>query len=48
MKKILLILAILFSNQIFAQKNLDKKIDEGIKLYEDGEEKKALKIWETN
>ena len=45
MKKILLILIILFSNQFFAQKNLDKKIDEGIELYDDGKEKKALKIW---
>jgi hypothetical protein len=45
MKKILLILIILFSNQIFAQKYLDEKIDEGIELYQNGKEKKALKIW---
>lgn len=45
MKKILLILIILLSNQTFAQKNLDEKIDEGIELYQNGKEKKALKVW---
>lgn len=45
MKEILLILIILLSNQIFSQKNLDEKIDEGIELYQNGKEKKALKVW---
>ncbi len=45
MKNILLILIILFSNQAFSQKKLDKDIDKGIDLYQDGRENKALKIW---
>ncbi|AKP50916.1 hypothetical protein CA2015_1478 [Cyclobacterium amurskyense] len=36
---------ILSSNQVFAQKNLDEKIGEGIELYQNGKEKKALKVW---
>lgn len=45
MKKFLLILIVLFSNQVFCQENLDAKIDIGIELYQDGKEEKALKIW---
>lgn len=45
MKKTVLILIVLFSSHFFAQENLDIKIDEGIELYQNGEEKKALKVW---
>lgn len=45
MKKILLILIILFSSQVFSQENLDEEIDKGIDLYQNGKENKALKIW---
>lgn len=45
MKNILLILIILFSNQAFSQEKLDEEIDKGIDLYQEGKQKKALKIW---
>ncbi|WP_157470368.1 hypothetical protein [Cyclobacterium amurskyense] len=45
MRIILLLMLILSSNQVFAQKNLDEKIGEGIELYQNGKEKKALKVW---
>ncbi|MDO5970590.1 hypothetical protein Q4Q35_12305 [Flavivirga aquimarina] len=45
MKKILLILIILVSNQSFCQTELDKEIDKGIELYQDGKKDKALKVW---
>jgi hypothetical protein len=45
MKNILLLLIILFSNQIYSQKKLDKEIDKGIEYYQNGKQKKALKIW---
>lgn len=36
---------VLISYQVLSQKNLNDEIDRGIKLYQDGKEKKALKIW---
>ncbi|AXT52940.1 hypothetical protein D1818_19730 [Aquimarina sp. BL5] len=45
MKNILLILIILFSNQVFSQEKLDEEIDKGIDLYQEGKKNKALKIW---
>ncbi|WP_152611566.1 hypothetical protein [Psychroserpens damuponensis] len=47
MKNILLILIIIFSNQAFCQEKLDEEIDKGIELYQEGKEKKALKIWKN-
>jgi len=45
MKRILLLLIILISNQVFSQKKLDADIDTGIELYQGGKKNKALTIW---
>ena len=45
MKRILIILILLISNQVFSQKELDSDIDKGIELYQDGRKDKALKVW---
>lgn len=45
MKRILIILIVLISNQLFSQKELDSEIDKGIELYQDGKKDKALKVW---
>lgn len=45
MKNLILLITLLSSITIVSQNELDIKIDEGIKLYESGKKKSALKIW---
>ena len=48
MKKIIatLILIVALTQITYAQSSLDTKIDEGNELYKNGEQKKALRIWQ--
>lgn len=46
MKKILLLIFALSSTILYSQNDLDLKIDEGNDLFNNGDKKKALKLWE--
>ncbi len=44
-KKLIIIITLLFSNQIYCQGNLDIQIEKGVELYQSGKAEEAVKIW---